>query len=54
MNNPEELKLELEKANNNIITIMENRVILFTGCDRETANLVVNQILDLNCKAMLF
>lgn len=39
---------ELKSAHNNIITIMENRVMQMTGCDRQTANLVVNEVLDLD------
>ncbi len=41
-------KEELKNANNNVITIMENRVMQMTGCSKATANLVVNEILDLN------
>lgn len=41
-------KEELKNANNNVITIMENRVMQMTGCSRATANLVVNEILDLD------
>jgi hypothetical protein len=39
---------ELKAAHNNIITIMENRVIQMTGCNRQTANLIANEILDLD------
>lgn len=39
---------ELKNANNNVMTIMENRVMQMTGCSRATANLVANEILDLN------
>ena len=39
---------ELKAVHNNIITIMENRVIQMTGCNRQTANLVVNEVLDLD------
>lgn len=39
---------ELKAAHNNIITIMENRVMQMTGCNRQTANLVANEILDLD------
>lgn len=42
---------ELKSAHNNIITIMENRVIQMTGCNRQTANLVANEILDLDREA---
>ena len=39
---------ELKSVHNNIITIMENRVMQMTGCNRQTANLVVNEVLDLD------
>ena len=39
---------ELNAAHNNIVTIMENRVMQMTGCNRRTANLVANEILDLD------
>lgn len=39
---------ELKSVKNNVITIMENRVMRMTGCDRKTANLVANEILDLD------
>lgn len=39
---------ELKAVHNNIITIMENRVMQMTGCNRQTANLVTNEILDLD------
>lgn len=42
---------ELKAAHNNIITIMENRVMQMTGCNRQTANLVVNEVLDLDKNA---
>lgn len=42
---------ELKAAHNNIITIMENRVMQMTGCNRQTANLVVNEVLDLDKQA---
>lgn len=45
---------ELKAAHNNIITIMENRVMQMTGCNRQTANLVVNEVLDLDKKADKF
>ena len=38
---------ELKIAHNNIITIMENKVMQMTGCNRRTANLVTNEILNL-------
>ena len=39
---------ELKVVHNNIITIMENRVMQMTGCNRQTANLVANEVLDLD------
>lgn len=42
---------ELKAAHNNIIAIMENRVMQMTGCNRQTANLVVNEVLDLDKQA---
>ncbi len=39
---------ELKAAHNNIMIIMENRVMQMTGCNRQTANLVANEILDLD------
>ena len=39
---------ELKAVHNNIITIMENRVMQMTGCNRQTANLVAHEILDLD------
>ena len=41
-------KEELNAAHNNIMTIMENRVMQMTRCNRRTANLVANEILDLD------
>lgn len=39
---------ELKNAHNNVMTIMENRIMQMTSCDRATANLVANEILTLN------
>lgn len=39
---------ELKNANNNVMTIMENCIMQMTNCDRATANLVANEILDLD------
>lgn len=39
---------ELKAVHNNIMTLMENRVMQMTGCNRQTANLVANEILDLD------
>ena len=36
----------VDGINNNIITIMEKRVMQMTGCNRQTANLVANEVLD--------
>ena len=39
---------ELKAAHNNIITVMENHVMMLAHCDRRTANLVANEVLDLD------
>ena len=39
---------ELKNAHNNVMTIMENRIMQMTNCNRVTANLVANEILDLD------
>lgn len=39
---------ELKANKNNVMTIMENRIMQITGCNRETANLAANEILDLD------
>lgn len=44
-------KEELKSVKNNVMVIMENRVMLFTGCDRKTANLVANEVLSLDFEA---
>lgn len=41
-------KKELEAVHNNIMTVMENRIMQMTGCDRRTANEVANVVLDLD------
>ena len=42
---------ELKRHHNNVMTIMENRVISMTGCTRTIANLVANEILNLEDEA---
>ena len=44
-------KEELKANNNNVMTIMENRVMQMTGCNRETANLVANEVLTLDAES---
>lgn len=39
---------EFKTAHNNIITVMENHIMPMTGCDRKTANLVANEVLELD------
>ena len=41
-------KEELKNDNNNVMTVMENRIMSMVGCDRKTANLVANEVLDLD------
>ena len=40
-------KEEFKAANNNIMTVMENRIMMLAHCDRTTANRIANEILDL-------
>ena len=40
-------KEEFKAANNNIMTVMENRIMMLARCDRTTANRIANEILDL-------
>ena len=39
---------ELKSAHNNIMTVMENHIMMLAHCDRRTANLVANEVLDLD------
>ena len=39
---------ELKSAHNNIITVMENHIMMLAHCDRTTANLIANEVLDLD------
>lgn len=39
---------ELKLAHYNVMKIMESRIKAMTGCDTRTANLVANEILDLD------
>jgi hypothetical protein len=39
---------ELKAAHNNVMTIMESRIMAMVGCDRRTANLVANEVLSLD------
>ena len=41
-------KEEFKAAHNNIMTVMENRIMMLVHCDRRTANLVANEVLDLD------
>lgn len=41
-------KEELKAAHNNVMTIMENRIMQILDCDRATANLIANEVLDLD------
>ena len=42
---------ELKNAKNNVMTIMENRIMQMVVCDRATANLIANEILELDREA---
>ena len=39
---------ELKAAHNNIMTVMESHIMMLAHCDRRTANLVANEVLDLD------
>lgn len=39
---------ELKAAHNNVMIVMENHIMSMTGCNRTTANLVANTVLDLD------
>ena len=41
-------KEEFKSAHNNIMTVMENHIMMLAHCDRRTANLVANEVLDLD------
>ena len=42
---------ELKENRNNVMSIMENRIMLMTRCDKKTANLIANEVLDLDREA---
>ena len=42
---------ELKNAHNNVMTVMENHIMMIAHCDRTTANLVANEVLDLDREA---
>lgn len=44
-------KEELKNAHNNVMTVMENHIMQICGCDRATANLIANEVLDLDKEA---
>lgn len=39
---------ELKNAHDNVMTIMENRIMQMCSCDRATANLIANEVLTLD------
>ena len=41
-------KEEFKAAHNNIMTVMENHIMMIAHCDRTIANLVANEVLDLD------
>ena len=41
-------KRRIKNAHNNVMTVMENRIMSMIGCDRRTANFVANEVLDLD------
>ena len=51
MNSRDILKKELKENHNNIITVIENHIMQMIRCDRHTANLVANEVLELDRQA---
>jgi hypothetical protein len=41
-------KEEFKASHNNIMTVMENHIMMIAHCDRKTANLIANEVLDLD------
>ena len=41
------IKEEFKEANNNIMAVIENHIIMLSRCDRKTANRIANEVLDL-------
>lgn len=39
---------ELKSVHNNVMTVMENRIMSMISCDRKTANLIANEVLSLD------
>lgn len=39
---------ELKENHNNLMSVMENRIMILAGCDRKMANLIANEVLDLD------
>ena len=39
---------EFKEARHNIMIVMENHIMLLAHCDRKTANLIANEVLDLD------
>lgn len=42
---------ELKNAHNNVMAIIESRIMSMVGCDRTTANLIANEVLSLDREA---
>lgn len=42
------IREELKAAHNNVMTVMENHIMMLGHCDRTTANLIANEVLDLD------
>ena len=39
---------ELKQAHNNVMVVMENHIMALTRCNRLTANLIANEVLNLD------
>ena len=42
---------ELKAAHNNVMTVMENRIMSLVNCDRTTANFIANEVLMLDMES---
>lgn len=51
MDSREILKRELKENHNNVITVMENHIMQMIRCDRHIANLIANEVLELERQA---
>lgn len=44
-------KEELQECHNNVMTVMENHIMAMIGCNRQMANSIANEVLNLDAQA---